>query len=119
MKAERAIGIYSSLFAEQVLSLSLGWGGGRGSNLLGGVELHKLGQVELGLLEDLDLADENVLEGEDLRALFLDLLADLVSDPLIIINRAFAYNFLKSCCRLLLVISLIMISIIFWRMIFC
>jgi len=65
-KAERAIGIYSSLFAEQVLSLSLGWGGGYGGNLLGGVELHKLGQVELGFLKDLDLADEHVLEGEDL-----------------------------------------------------
>ena len=54
------------MFAEQVLSLSLGWGGGYGGNLLGGIELHKLGQVELGFLKDLDLADEHVLEREDL-----------------------------------------------------
>lgn len=86
-KAERAIGIYSSLFAEQVLGLSLSGGGGRGDNLLGGVELHQLGQVELGLLQDLDLADEHVLKGEDLRAFLLDLLANLVGDPIIIIKR--------------------------------
>ena len=37
------------------------------------VELHELGQVELGLLEDLDLLDEDVLKREDLGALFSDL----------------------------------------------
>ncbi len=40
------------------------------------IELHELGQIELGLLEELDLADEHVLEGEDLLALLHDLLAN-------------------------------------------
>jgi hypothetical protein len=44
------------------------------------VEFHELGQVELGLLEQLDLADEHVLEGEDLVALLHDLLANSVLD---------------------------------------
>ena len=39
------------------------------------IELHELGQIELGLLEELDLADEDVLEGEDLLALLNDLFA--------------------------------------------
>lgn len=45
-----------------------------------GVELHKFGEIELGLLEDLDLTDEDVLKGEDLGALLGDLLADLVGE---------------------------------------
>jgi hypothetical protein len=44
------------------------------------VEFHKLGEIELGLLEDLDLADEDVLEGEDLGAVLGDLLGDLVGE---------------------------------------
>jgi hypothetical protein len=40
------------------------------------VELHKLGEIELGLLEQLDLSDEHVLEGEDLMAFLDDLLAN-------------------------------------------
>ncbi len=36
------------------------------------VELHELGEIELGLLEELDLSDEDVLEGEDLLALLSD-----------------------------------------------
>ena len=30
------------------------------------VQLHELGEIELGLLEELDLSDDDVLEGEDL-----------------------------------------------------
>jgi hypothetical protein len=56
-------------------------GGGGGHVDLGGVEFHQLGQVELGLLEDLDLADEHVLKREDLVAVLLNLLANLVGDP--------------------------------------
>ena len=42
------------------------------------VKLHELGEIELGLLEDLDLPDHAVVfEGEDLAALLLDLGADL------------------------------------------
>ena len=33
------------------------------------VKLHKLGQIELGLLEQLDLSHKHVLEREDLLAL--------------------------------------------------
>jgi len=40
------------------------------------IEFHELGQIELGLLEQLDLADDHVLEGEDLLALLDDLLAN-------------------------------------------
>ena len=47
------------------------------------VELHELGQVELGLLEDLDLLDEHVLEREDLGALFSDLVGNLVAEAAI------------------------------------
>lgn len=47
------------------------------------VKFHKLGEIELGLLEDLDLADEDVLKGEDLGAVLGDLLGDLVGDELL------------------------------------
>jgi hypothetical protein len=40
------------------------------------VHFHQLGKIELRLLEDLDLADKNVLEGEDGLALLLNLRAD-------------------------------------------
>ncbi len=40
------------------------------------VELHELGEIELRLLEELDLSDEHVLEGEDLLALLDDLLTN-------------------------------------------
>ena len=36
------------------------------------VEFHELGEIKLGLLEELDLSDEDVLEGEDLLALLSD-----------------------------------------------
>ena len=45
------------------------------------VEVHELGQIELRLLEELDLADHAVvLEREDLAALLLDLFANVVSN---------------------------------------
>jgi hypothetical protein len=47
------------------------------------VEFHELGKIELGLLEDLDLADEDVLKREDLGALLGDLLANLVGNELL------------------------------------
>jgi hypothetical protein len=40
------------------------------------VELHEFGEIELGLLEKLDLSDEDILEWEDLAALLLDLLSN-------------------------------------------
>ena len=46
------------------------------------IELHELGEIELGLLEELDLADEDVLEGEDLLALLYDLLAKRILDAI-------------------------------------
>jgi len=62
-----------------------GWGG---LNLLLWsilVKLHELGQIELGLLEDLDLPDHAavVLEREDFGAAFLlDLLANITFNPI-------------------------------------
>ena len=62
-----------SLGSELVLGLLLLDGLGLLGLLL--IELHKLGKIELGLLEELDLADKDVLEGEDLLALLHDLFA--------------------------------------------
>ena len=45
------------------------------------VELHELGEIELGLLKHLDLLDEDILEGEDLGALLCYLLGDVLSNP--------------------------------------
>jgi len=78
--AERAFGISSSLFAEQVLRISGSCRCGSWRVSLGSVEFHQLGQVELWLLEDLDLADEHIFQREDLGALLLDLLSNLVGD---------------------------------------
>ncbi len=47
------------------------------------VEFHELCQIELGLLEDLNLADKHVLKREDLGAVLGDLLAQLVGDELL------------------------------------
>mmetsp|Transcript_8517 Transcript_8517/g.18707 ORF Transcript_8517/g.18707 Transcript_8517/m.18707 type:complete len:286 (+) Transcript_8517:23-880(+) len=47
------------------------------------VQLHELHDVELGLLEDLHLADEHILQGEDALGLLLDLLADGLGDQLL------------------------------------
>jgi hypothetical protein len=68
-----------SLGGELVLGLLLL--GGLGLDLgLVLIELHELGEIELGLLEELDLSDEDVLEREDLGALLHDLLAKRVLD---------------------------------------
>ena len=44
------------------------------------VELHELGEIELGLLEQLDLSDEDILEWEDLSAFLLNLLSNRLTD---------------------------------------
>ena len=65
------------------LGESVGGGGVDGLGLLLGValvELHELGEIELGLLEDLGLLDEHVLEREDLGALLVDLLSDILGE---------------------------------------
>lgn len=46
------------------------------------IEFHELGEIELGFLEQLDLADENVLEGEYLLALLDDLFAERISNAI-------------------------------------
>jgi len=45
------------------------------------IEFHELGEIELGLLEQLNLLDEDVLEWEDLSTFLLDLLANTIRDP--------------------------------------
>jgi len=47
------------------------------------VELHELGDIKLGLLEDLALADEDILDREDALALLLDLLRDGLRNELL------------------------------------
>merc|ERR1719341_394786 len=47
------------------------------------VQLHEFGDVELRFLDDLHLADEDVLEREDALRAFLDLLADHLRDELL------------------------------------
>ena len=47
------------------------------------VEFHELGEIELGLLQHLDLLDEDVFKGEDLRALLGDLLGNGVGQAAI------------------------------------
>lgn len=53
------------------------------------MELHELGEVELGLLEDLDLSDEDILQRVDASGLLLDLGRDGlgVSNPVMIEQR--------------------------------
>jgi len=65
------------------LDLVLGGSGDGGFALLFGVELHKLGEIELGLLEDLGFVDKDVLEGEDFVALVSDLFSELVGEELL------------------------------------
>jgi len=73
---EQAMQKYSLLSGELVLGgLFLGLALDLNLGLLL-VELHELGKIELGLLEELDLSDEDVLEGEDLLALLDDLLTN-------------------------------------------
>jgi hypothetical protein len=74
-----------SLGGELVLGLLLLGGLGVDLGLIL-IELHELGKIELGLLKELDLSDEDVLEGEDLRALLNNLLAKGILDAKDIIN---------------------------------
>jgi hypothetical protein len=60
--------------------VSGGSGIGNGLALVFSVELHELGQIELGLLEHLGLVDKDVLEGEDFVALVGDLLGDDIGE---------------------------------------
>ena len=47
------------------------------------VELEELAKIELGGLEDLDLADENITDGVDVLAGLLDLVSDNLGDELV------------------------------------
>lgn len=51
------------------------------------IELHEFGEIELGLLKELDLSHKHVLEGEDLTALSLDFFANRVRNTKDIINK--------------------------------
>jgi hypothetical protein len=66
LSSELVLGLFLGI---SLLSLDLDFG-----LLL--IELHELGEIELGLLEKLDLSNEDVLEWEDLLALLGDLLAE-------------------------------------------
>jgi len=71
-----AASLCSGGLLDGVLNLS-----GDGGNSVVLVEVHELGKIELGLLEKLALANHAVvLEREDLGALLLDLLANIVLD---------------------------------------
>ena len=84
------------MFAEQVLGLWSDISGGDVHLFFSGVEFHQLSQVELGLLEHLDLADQDVLKWEDLVAFLLNLLSNLVSEPkIIIINTCLREKYLQ------------------------
>lgn len=80
LSSELVLGLFLGI---SLLSLDLDFG-----LLL--VELHELGEIELGLLEKLDLSNEDVLEGEDLLALLGDLLAEGVLDA-ISMERLYKY----------------------------
>lgn len=54
---------------------------------LGTVQLHKLGEIKLGLLEHLGLADKHVLKREDLGALLGDFLSNCVLDTITQTNK--------------------------------
>ena len=56
---------------------------GRGNGLVGVVPFHQFRHIELGLLEDLDLSDVAVLDGEDRAALLGDLVTDGGGDELL------------------------------------
>ena len=74
-----AASLCSGGLLDGVLNLS-----GDGGNSVVLVKVHELGKIELGLLEKLALANHAVvLEREDLGALLLDLLANIVLDPIV------------------------------------
>lgn len=72
-----------SLFGESILGFLSG-----GLDLLRSVlvELHEFGQIKLGLLEHLNLTDEDVLKREDLGALLGDLLSNRVGEATKVYN---------------------------------
>jgi len=47
------------------------------------IELHKLGKIKLGFLEDLNFLDEDILKREDLRAFLCDGFTNLVANELL------------------------------------
>ena len=53
---------------------------GDSSVLILGIKLHKLGEIEFGLLKNLNLLDEDIFKWEDLGALLCDSLTNLVTD---------------------------------------
>jgi hypothetical protein len=55
--------------------------GSSGSNAALTVQLHELASIDLGGLQDLDLADEAAAKGIDALALLLNLLANSLGDP--------------------------------------
>ena len=65
---------------EVTLALNLGTGG---VDIGTGVELEELAEIELGGLEDLDLADEDITEGVDRLAGLLNLVSDNLGDELV------------------------------------
>jgi hypothetical protein len=67
--------------SESVYGLILNSGGGH-INLVG-VKLHELGEIELGLLENLKLLDDDILKGEDLDGFLGDLLGNRVGKELL------------------------------------
>lgn len=103
-----------------LVSVVLGWRGWL-SLRLGLVKLHKLGKIELGLLEDLDLADDDVLKWVDFAGSTADLLANIVGEAIQIYNQLKrtnigienTYNFLKRSLRVDFWHSATIISCIF------
>ena len=65
---------------EVTLALNLGTSG---LDISTGVELEELAEIELGGLEDLDLADEDITEGVDRLAGLLNLVSDNLGDELV------------------------------------
>jgi hypothetical protein len=84
------------------------------------VDFEQLVGVELGGLEDLDLADKDVLKGVDSLALLLDVFANTLRDACVvrISCRWKSYNLVTKSLSSQVVASRVMISIIFfliWR----
>ena len=78
MKARSSVNLASLCSLGELVS-GLGDGWGLLTLWLVFVELHELGEIELGLLEDLDLSNHDVvLKWEDLVALLLDSLANII-----------------------------------------
>jgi hypothetical protein len=77
--ARHIIVVSNSSFSFGELVLSTTSSSGVGTCLVVLVQLHEFGEIELRLLEKLNLPDHAVVfKGEDLGALFLDLLTNVV-----------------------------------------